>query len=147
MTSGQPAVIYGTDYATPDGTCIRDYVHVADVADAHVRVARALEDGTPCADVYNVGRGAGSSVREIVDAVHAVTGIDFEISEQPRRPGDPARIVGSAQRIAADLAWFAVHDLTDMVSSAWDAWNYQLATYGGAPGSFAVGAVGPKSAR
>ena len=133
VTSGAPAVIYGTDYATPDGTCVRDYVHVSDVADAHLRAARQLDEGGRCAPVYNVGRGAGSSVREIVDAVREVTGIDFAVDEQPRRPGDPARIVGSVERIARDLDWHARHDLTDMVTSAWAAWNYQLANYGGAP--------------
>ena len=133
VSTGAPAVIYGTDYATPDGTCVRDYVHVSDVADAHVRVARQLDDGGTCAPVYNVGRGTGASVREIVDTMSKALGIDFPIDEQPRRPGDPARIVGSVDRIAADLDWHAHYDLAAMVVSAWDAWQYQLATYGGAP--------------
>jgi UDP-glucose 4-epimerase len=133
VSAGGPAVIYGTDYATPDGTCVRDYIHVGDVADAHVRVARHLDSGADCAPVYNIGRGTGSSVREIVDTMRSVLGIEFPIDEQPRRPGDPARIVGAVGRIAADLDWRARRDLHDMVASAWDAWQYQLTTYGGAP--------------
>jgi UDP-glucose 4-epimerase len=133
ITSGSPAYVFGTDYATPDGTCVRDYVHVADVADAHVRVALALDRGESTAPVYNIGRGTGSSVREVLDTIRTVTGIDFPIENRPRRPGDPARIVGSVERIAADLDWHAGHDLEQMVSSAWAAWQYQLAHYGGEP--------------
>jgi UDP-glucose 4-epimerase len=133
ISAGGPAVLNGTDYATPDGTCIRDYVHVVDVADAHLRVAQRLDAGDGCAPAYNVGRGTGSSVREVLDTIRATTGIDFPIDEQPRRPGDPARIVGSVELISADLAWHSRFDLSDMVTSAWEAWQYQLATYGGAP--------------
>ena len=133
VSCGAPAMIFGTDYPTPDGTCVRDYVHVSDVADAHLRVAQQLDVGGECADVYNIGRGEGASVREILDTVHAVTGLDFEIVEKPRRAGDPPRTVCSVERIRRDLDWHARFDLTDMVSSAWVAWQHQLATFGGAP--------------
>jgi UDP-glucose 4-epimerase len=133
VSSGGPALIFGTDYPTPDGTCVRDYVHVSDVADAHLRVAQQLDAGGECAEVYNVGRGEGASVREILDAVRKATGIDFPIVEKPRRPGDPPRTVCSVERIGRDLGWHARLDLSDMVQSAWDAWQYQLATFGGAP--------------
>jgi UDP-glucose 4-epimerase len=72
-------------------------------------------------------------VREVLDTIRATTGIDFPIDEQPRRPGDPARIVGSVELISADLDWHSRFDLSDMVTSAWEAWQFQLATYGGAP--------------
>jgi UDP-glucose 4-epimerase len=133
ITAGQAAIVNGVDYPTPDGSCIRDYVHVVDVAEAHVVAARRLESGERCAPAYNVGRGTGSSVREVLDAMHRITGIDFPVEEQPRRPGDPARIVGAVELIAADLSWRARFDLDDMVSSAWQAWQHQLARYGGAP--------------
>jgi UDP-glucose 4-epimerase len=131
--AGQPAVLNGDDYPTPDGSCIRDYVHVLDVADAHVVAARRLDARARCADAYNVGRGQGSSVREVFDAIRRVTGIDFAVDVQPRRPGDPARIVGAVERIAADFGWQARYDLDEMAATAWSAWQCQLAAHGGAP--------------
>jgi UDP-glucose 4-epimerase len=133
ISAGEPATLNGVDYPTPDGTCIRDYVHVVDVAEAHVVAARHLDAGGACAPAYNVGCGTGSSVREVLDAIRRITGIEFAIDTRPRRPGDPARIVGAVELIAADLAWRARHDLDDMVASAWAAWQHQLITHGGAP--------------
>lgn len=133
LSAGQRPMVFGTDYPTPDGTCIRDYIHVSDLADAHVAVAAHLESGKPAAPAYNVGRGEGSSVLEVVTAILKSTGYDLEPELHPRRPGDPARIVGAVDRIAADLGWRARYDLDDMVSSAWAAWQHQLATHGGAP--------------
>jgi UDP-glucose 4-epimerase len=130
ISAGDPAILYGTDYQTADGTCVRDYVHVSDVADAHVQVARRLDAGSATAPVYNVGRGTGSSVREVLDSMRRATGIDFPIDVQPRRPGDPDRIVGSVDLIAAELDWHARHELDEMVTSAWAAWQYQLANSG-----------------
>jgi UDP-glucose 4-epimerase len=122
LSDGRPPRIFGDDYPTPDGTCVRDYIHVADLADAHVAAAARLEESDLGA-IYNVSRGVGSSVREVMDTVREVTGIDFEPEVTDRRPGDPARIVGSADAIARDLGWTATHDLTDMVASAWGAWT------------------------
>jgi UDP-glucose 4-epimerase len=125
LTQGQAPKVFGDDYATPDGTCIRDYVHVTDVADAHVAALRHLRDGGASA-TYNIGRGVGSSVLEVLRAVGEVTGIDTAPQVVGRRPGDPARIVASVDAIKADLGWTARHDLKDMVSSGWDAWQGRL---------------------
>jgi UDP-glucose 4-epimerase len=117
---GRPQ-INGDDYPTPDGTCVRDYLHVADLALAHVEAARALAAGRTLEPVYNLGSGVGVSVREIMTAVAQVTGIDFEPVVAPRRAGDPARIVTSGDLAARDLGWRMRHSLMDMVASAWQA--------------------------
>jgi UDP-glucose 4-epimerase len=121
LVEGRTPRINGDDYATPDGTCVRDYVHVADLAASHVAAAQALLAGRPLEPVYNLGSGEGLSVRQIMDAMARVTGIDFEPVVQPRRAGDPARIVASGQLAARDLDWRMRHSLDDMVSSAWQA--------------------------
>jgi UDP-glucose 4-epimerase len=133
LSRGESPLVFGTDYDTPDGSCVRDYVHVADLADAHVAVAKHLEAGRPAAPAYNVGRGEGSSVLEVVGTILRNTGYDVEPELRDRRPGDPARIVGAVDRIAADLDWHAQYDLEDMVSSAWAAWQHQLEAHGGPP--------------
>jgi UDP-glucose 4-epimerase len=127
LDAGEPPRIFGDDWPTPDGTCVRDYIHVADIADAHVAALRALSDssGGPSYQVFNVGRGEGTSVREVLDTVAEVTGRDVEPVVVDRRPGDPARIVGSVERIKADLGWTARYDLKDMVRSAWDGWQHR----------------------
>jgi UDP-glucose 4-epimerase len=122
LVAGDAPKVYGDDYPTPDGTCIRDYVHVADVAAAHVAALDHLRDGGPSA-TYNVGRGEGSSVREVLRAVAEVSGIDTEPEVVARRPGDPARIVASVDRIRDDLGWVADYDLGEIVTSAWEAWR------------------------
>ena len=121
LYGGRVPQINGGDYATPDGTCVRDYVHVSDLADAHVAAARRLAAGEPVEPVYNLGSGSGTSVREIMTAIRDVTGIDFEPAVTPRRPGDPARIVAAGTLAARDLGWQMRHSLTDMVASAWAA--------------------------
>ncbi|WGW10715.1 UDP-glucose 4-epimerase GalE [Saxibacter everestensis] len=121
LTSGGTPRINGTDYPTPDGTCVRDYVHVADLATSHVVAARRLLNGEELEPVYNLGSGDGVSVREIMAAVARVTGIDFQPLEAARRPGDPARIVASGNLAARDLDWRMRHTLDDMVASAWRA--------------------------
>jgi len=118
---GETPRINGDDYPTPDGTCVRDYIHVADLALAHVAAARRLQAGEPVEPVYNLGSGTGTSVREIMTAIRKVTGIDFEPTIAPRRPGDPARIVASGELAARDLGWRMRHSLEDMVRSAWEA--------------------------
>ncbi|MFC9912577.1 UDP-glucose 4-epimerase GalE [Streptomyces sp. NPDC059862] len=125
LTEGAPPRIFGDDYPTPDGTCIRDYIHVVDLAEAHVAVARALQ-ASPGRDLtLNIGRGEGVSVREMIDRINAVTGHHRPPTVTPRRPGDPARVVASADRITAELGWKARHDVQDMITSAWDGWVRQ----------------------
>ena len=121
LLAGRTPRINGDDYDTPDGTCVRDYVHVTDLADAHLVAARRLAAGDALEPVYNLGSGDGSSVREIMDTVREVTGIDFTPEIGPRRAGDPARIVASGELAARDLDWRMRHDLHAMVSSAWSA--------------------------
>lgn len=121
LTEGHRPKIFGDDYPTPDGTCIRDYVHVADLADAHVVATQKLLAGQDLEPVYNLGSGEGVSVRQIMTAVAKVTGIDFEPVVAPRRPGDPARIVASGGLAGRDLGWTMRHTLDEMVASAWRA--------------------------
>jgi UDP-glucose 4-epimerase len=121
LVAGRTPRIYGNDYPTPDGTCVRDYVHVGDLAISHVAAAQALAAGKPLAPVYNLGSGSGVSVAEIMTAMAAVTGIAFEPEIHDRRPGDPARIVALGELAARDLNWEMRHTLEDMVRSAWEA--------------------------
>ena len=121
LVRGDVPRINGDDYPTPDGTCVRDYIHVSDLALAHVAAAQRLEDGEPVERVYNLGSGGGTSVREIMDTIREVTGIDFTPTIAERRAGDPARIVASGDLAARDLDWRMRHTLQDMVASAWAA--------------------------
>jgi UDP-glucose 4-epimerase len=121
LSAGESPQVFGADYATPDGTCIRDYVHVADVADAHVAALRHLADGGASA-TYNIGRGEGTSVLDVMEMVAEVAGMPVEPVIADRRTGDPARIVAAVDRIRADLGWTAKFDLRDMVTSAWSGW-------------------------
>jgi UDP-glucose 4-epimerase len=111
--------IFGTDYPTHDGTCIRDYIHVRDLTDAHLLALNALETSDRL--IYNIGNGQGFTVREVIDSVRRVTGKPIEVDEQPRRPGDPAVLVASSEKIKRELGWnptFA--DLDKIVATAWD---------------------------
>jgi UDP-glucose 4-epimerase len=111
--------IFGEDYSTPDGTCIRDYVHVADLADAHLLALPAPAAGEH--RIYNLGNGTGFSVQEVVDAVRSVTGHAVPVEVGERRAGDPAQLVASSDRIRADLGWEPRHtDLAGIVRDAWD---------------------------
>lgn len=121
LLAGRVPRIYGDDYPTPDGTCVRDYVHVSDIALAHVAAARRLDAGVPLEPAYNLGSGDGVSVAEIMAAMARGTGIPFEAERAPRRPGDPPRIVASGALAARDLDWQMRHSLDDMVASAWAA--------------------------
>jgi len=116
----RPALeIYGTDYSTSDGTAVRDYVHVADIADAHLRALDVALDGASAVAV-NLGTGAGRSVREVVEAARRVTGRAVPTVERPRRPGDPPELVAAVGRAATVLGWRASHSgLEEILSSAW----------------------------
>ncbi|MGY1735388.1 UDP-glucose 4-epimerase GalE [Geodermatophilus sp. SYSU D00684] len=122
LDHGVAPQVFGDDYPTPDGSCVRDYIHVADLAEAHVAAADWLDRGAT-AGTYNVGRGEGASVKEVMGVVRAVTGRDVEPQVVDRRPGDPARLVASAEAIERDLGWKAQRDLHDMVHSAWAGWR------------------------
>ncbi|MFF7237473.1 UDP-glucose 4-epimerase GalE [Streptomyces collinus] len=122
LTEGASPRIFGDDYPTPDGTCVRDYIHVVDLAEAHVAVARALRSAPGHDLTLNIGRGEGVSVRGMIDHMNAVTGYDRPPTVTPRRPGDPARVVASADRIATELGWRAKYDVQDMITSAWEGW-------------------------
>lgn len=122
LTENAPPRIFGDDYPTPDGTCIRDYIHVVDLAEAHVAAARALQSSPGHSLTLNIGRGEGVSVREMIDLINAITGYDRPPTVTPRRPGDPARVVASADRIATALDWKSKHDVQDMIASAWEGW-------------------------
>lgn len=121
LVAGRTPQVNGTDYPTPDGSCVRDYIHVADLARTHVTAAQALAAGRDLARVYNLGSGDGVSVLEIMAAMARGTGIAFEPRIAPRRAGDPARIVASGEAAARDLDWRMTYDLDAMVTTAWRA--------------------------
>jgi len=124
LDKGERPQIFGDDYPTPDGTCIRDYVHVSDLANAHVAAAAFTEDRI-AADAFNVGRGSGASVREVLATVSDVIGREVDAEVVPRRPGDPPASTAAVARIREVLGWQAQHDLQSMVTSAWSAWSVQ----------------------
>lgn len=121
LLDGKTPKIFGDDYATPDGTCVRDYVHVADLAVSHAAAARRLDAGDTLEAAYNLGSGDGVSVKQIMDAMAEATGIAFTPEVAPRRPGDPDRIVAQGVLAGRDLDWEMRHTLLEMVSSAWEA--------------------------
>ncbi|NUK59270.1 UDP-glucose 4-epimerase GalE [Streptomyces lunaelactis] len=122
ITRGEAPRIFGADYATPDGTCIRDYIHVSDLADAHLAVARRLAEQDAGDLTVNIGRGVGVSVRELADLVADVTGYTDEPVVEPRRPGDAAKAVASVDLISKELGWTASRGVREMVDSAWEGW-------------------------
>ena len=121
LIEGRTPRINGDDYDTADGTNVRDYVHVADIAAAHVVAAQRLDGGEPVEPVYNLGSQNGLSVREIMDAMARVTGIDFTPEIAPRRPGDPDRIVATGELAARDLDWANRYSVDEMVRTGWEA--------------------------
>jgi UDP-glucose 4-epimerase len=128
IDADEPVRVFGGDYDTPDGSCVRDYIHVADLAGAHVSGVQALEEGRVRGGVVNIGRGAGASVLEVLDSVRRVTGLAVPHTVVGRRPGDPAQVVARADRAKEQLGWRAAHDLDAMVRSAWEAWSARGAT-------------------
>jgi UDP-glucose 4-epimerase len=111
----QHVEIFGTDYETPDGTCIRDYIHILDLARAHILAINSAKS-----DFYNLGTGGGASVREVIDSCRKVTGRKIEIAEKPRRPGDPPRLIASSEKIKRELGWKPQFQSLDaIIESAW----------------------------
>ncbi len=111
----EPAEVFGLDYPTPDGSCIRDYIHVRDLAEAHILALKAEHSG-----FYNLGTGGGTSVLEVVQACRDATGHDIPVVERPRRPGDPARLVASSEKAKSELGWTPrFTDIDSIVQSAW----------------------------
>ena len=123
LAAGEPPVIYGDDYPTPDGTCLRDYVHVLDVAEAHLAVLDSLA-AEPGHVVYNIGTGVGTSVREMVAAVSAAAGSTLEPVIRSRRPGDAAAVVAIVDRVRAATGWQARFGVDQIVASAWASRQY-----------------------
>ncbi|MFE1319086.1 UDP-glucose 4-epimerase GalE [Kitasatospora phosalacinea] len=128
LAAGERPRVFGADYPTPDGTCVRDFIHVSDIASAHLAAVRRLDAAGPDERVnlaLNIGRGEGVSVREMLAEIGEVTGLDTTPEIAPRRPGDPARVVASAELIRRELGWSAEHDVRSMVASAWAGWQHR----------------------
>ena len=124
--------IFGDDYPTPDGTCVRDYIHVEDLVEAHVTVMDALAPGKQL--VYNLGIGRGYSVKEIVEATRSVVGRDFQVVTGMRRPGDPPELYADPDKIARELGWVAKRtDIREIIESAWRWFEQHPHGYAGAP--------------
>ena len=126
LVAGERPEVFGSDYPTPDGSCIRDYVHVLDLAEAHLVVLDAL--GAAGHDVFNIGTGQGSSVFGVIDEIGRVTGMDATPQVVGRRPGDPARLVANVDKAAADLGWQSSRALSEIVTSAWEAFQVRAGT-------------------
>lgn len=122
LTSGEQPKIFGDDYDTPDGTCIRDYVHILDLAQAHLATLDYLERDDRPHELFNVGTGTGASVSEVLDQIAASTGYEVNAPVIDRRPGDPAMLVADVRRIGEVLGWRSSKSLAEMVDSAWAAW-------------------------
>ncbi|MFT0799395.1 UDP-glucose 4-epimerase GalE [Synechococcus sp. R5-12] len=122
--------VFGDDYDTPDGTCIRDYIHVTDLAQAHVLAVEALASGRPIQPAYNLGNGQGFSVKEVIATAAAVTGKRIPVQMGARRPGDPPRLVGDAGAILRDLNWKPLYtDLAEIIQTAWR-WHQKRPYFG-----------------
>jgi len=122
LAQGRNPQLFGDDYGTRDGSCVRDYIHVVDLADAHAAAAKRLEDG-PLGEVYNVGRGEGVTVIEMFDTIRAVTGVDFTVDAVGRRAGDPEAYFADPAKIGEQLGWTAKLGVDEMVRSAWEGWQ------------------------
>ncbi|MFM8205574.1 MAG: NAD-dependent epimerase/dehydratase family protein, partial [Actinomycetales bacterium] len=120
LKNGKRPEIYGTDYPTPDGTCIRDYIHVADLADAHVAALKKVES-TMVDEIYNVGSGSGYSVKEMMEQMSASMGVSLNPKNSPRRAGDSPQVIASIKKIERDLGWRPKATLKEMIDSSWAA--------------------------
>ena len=123
LKAGKKPAVFGDDYPTEDGSCIRDYVHVHDLAEAHLSALDYLERDDRNFSTFNVGTGSGSSVFEVLSEIKRVSGIDFEIDIQPRRAGDPPSLCANVSRIEEELGWTAKQGLPEIIESAWAAIN------------------------
>jgi len=124
LERGESAKIFGADYDTPDGTCVRDYIHVMDLAEAHIAALDVLAEGRqPDHHTYNVGTGLGTSVQEIIDGLRRVIGWDFPVEVLERRAGDPPKLIGDPLSIGVDLGWKANNGLDEILTSAWEGWQ------------------------
>jgi len=121
LAQGVAPRVFGNDFPTPDGTCVRDYVHVLDLAEAHLAAIDYLERDERPFDVFNVGTGVGSSVFDVIREVSSVSETEIVPQIEPRRPGDPAYLAANVSRIREVLGWSAKHDLHDIIKSAWEA--------------------------
>ena len=122
LSNNQRPQVFGGDYATPDGSCIRDYIHISDLADSHLIAAQKLLNENYCG-IINIGRGKGFSVRQVMDTISEVLGQNINYEVIDRRPGDPAQTIADVSKAKSDLNWEAKKDLKSMVSSAWQAWQ------------------------
>ena len=122
LDADEPPLIFGDDYDTPDGTCVRDFVHVRDLADAHVAVLDALQKGTVRSPVFNVGTGGGTSVRQIIETALRVSGSQQSAVVRGRRPGDPSSVIADTRLIENELGWTHKLGIEAIVASAWQSW-------------------------
>lgn len=123
LAAGEKPVVFGDDYATTDGSCVRDYVHVLDLAEAHIAALDYTDNAVREYETFNVGTGTGSSVFEVINKIREVSGIDFEIDVQSRRAGDPPFLCADVSRINQVLGWKAKNGLSEIIESAWSARN------------------------
>jgi UDP-glucose 4-epimerase len=121
LENGHKPVVFGNDYPTPDGSCIRDYVHVLDLAEAHLAALEYLDRDDRPFDTFNVGTGIGSSVLEVMEEIKKVSGVDFEFDIQAGRAGDPPSLCADVSRIKETLGWSAKRNLSEIIQTAWDA--------------------------
>ena len=124
VAKGQDPMVFGDDYDTPDGTCVRDYIHVLDLAKAHIAALDYLQLDERPFDTFNVGTGIGNSVTEVIDGLSKASGIDIKPVVTDRRPGDPPHLVGSCERINKVLGWYGTSTFDEILDSAWRAWQH-----------------------
>jgi UDP-glucose 4-epimerase len=122
---GAQPIVFGDDYSTPDGSCIRDYVHVQDLAEAHVAAMNFVETSEPGFTAINIGTGVGASVFEVLNMIQEVTGMDVSPVQAPRREGDPAALVADVSKAKQVLNWSSSRNLKEIIESAWEAWQFQ----------------------
>ena len=124
LDRGEQPVVFGSDYETPDGTCIRDYVHVQDLADAHIAALELIDKSGPGFNVINIGTGVGASVLEVIETISEMTGKVIQPKFVERRQGDPASLVADVSKAKEVLNWESKRDIKEIVSSAWEAWRF-----------------------
>ena len=117
-------MVFGNDYSTPDGSCLRDYVHVQDLAEAHLAAIELVEKSESGFTAINIGTGAGVSVFEVLDAIQEVTGLPLDPVVGQRREGDPDALIADVDYAKQELGWKSSRDFRDIVTSAWEAWNF-----------------------